>query len=156
MASSTQVFAKHSLNTSSLETLSQDLSVRLNASIDFGFRNDCRYLPDGKYSEDFVRLGTVVSGGSDTYTLTETDYALKKLALDKTFVHGLEEQPREWLLDDAAEASKTIQYELCLKSDTIANIYPNNVEIEPWNGMDYRSFADQFLYKSDRGAIMEW
>jgi len=168
MSQSTSVLCNHSLNTSSVLELAQDLSKRLNANISYGYNWNFFVNEDNNeldYDLEFIEIGKIeVENASTTYVLKD-EHLGKKLFIEE---HGIEIlESADFIIDDYIKELLldvlNIEYELCdvyeSGYETIAHIYEKSIDLWAVDSMNWHYYQRQFLYYldfQDREIFMEF
>lgn len=158
MSKSTSVLANHSLDTSSLENLALDLSNRLQMNINYCYIDTCEMNPDKtsrnpSYNE--IVLGRVGNYKSDkTYTLTEHQYELKKIALQILGKDNLEKNESDDALTiELKDSFKEVEYDLEYLAPHYEKLYftIHKKTMEVWyeDSLYWRSFCENVTFNTD-------
>jgi HIRAN domain len=157
MSQSTSVICNHSLNTTSVEVLAQDLSKRLNATIIYGYNWTFFIKADTNefdYDLEFIEIGKIViENASVTYILQDENLG-KKLFIEEhgieildSEVYKIDDYHKELLLD-----AQNVEYELhdtIGDGDLVGYIYKNHIDLWTVESLSWQYYQRQFLYYLD-------
>ncbi len=158
MSKSTLVLANHSLDTSSSANLALDLSNRLQINIAYGYCDDCNINPDKTLrnpSNNYTVLGSILNYKSDkTYTLTEQNYELKKIAVQVLAKEDLEiKDSDDELTIELKTSLKEVEYDLEYSAPHHQKLYftIHKESMEVWyeDNLDWWSFCENVTFNTE-------
>lgn len=159
MSKSTSILANHRLDTSSLENLAKEVSLKLKATIEYGYEQFFDYEKEKTAAEidfNYVICGTIAFEGADTtYTLID------KLQQFRLFVekYGLEELDNPYFLEneyrkkEIIDSQDAIEYELEENNEVQITIYRDTMDMWLVDSVDWHSFQRCFLYKQNENDL---
>jgi hypothetical protein len=84
MGHDVQAIANHQLNTSNMQLLASDLATRLNATVQYGYKDDLFIEGISNETYDVVIIGSIEKQSKNTYVLIDAHY-LDKIKHPKEF-----------------------------------------------------------------------
>lgn len=103
MGHDVQAIGNHQLNTSNMQLLAQDIATRLNATVQYGYRDDLYIEGISNETFDVVIIGSIEKQSKYSYTLIDTHY-LDKIKHPKEYTYKVYYQ----LFDDIECSNNTV------------------------------------------------
>ncbi|MEZ4854776.1 hypothetical protein [Flavobacterium sp.] len=157
MSNQTAILSNHSLNTSSIEVVAQQLSGKLQATVVYGYCTNLEVAPlHWKGDYDYIELGKVDFNDNSQKQFFLCDmYYLHRELLEKhkEFITN-EILPYLRDLEDVINSKNKLYYEFFEKGDGIKlDIFQNAIDIHFLESYDWRSFTRLFSYASLKESI---
>ena len=164
MSNQTFILSNHTLNTSSLEVVAQQLSTKLQATVVYGYCNTIE-VPALQWEANYKM---VVLGEVKHSKATKTIYLLDSYYLHRILVENHSDKLEAWFKEDIfllhkiKESKNLVLFEISEHPNDLnyfLYIFPNALGIEYLDTYDWRSFTRFFSYASKEDTInslKEW
>lgn len=164
MSNQTAILSNHSLDTSSIVVLAQQLSTKLQATVVYGYCNTIE-VPALQWEDDYKM---VVLGEVKHNKATKTIYLQDSYYLHRFLLENHSDKIESWFSNDAyllnriKESKNLVFFEISEQPEDLNYflfIFPNALGIEYLDSYDWRSFTQFFSYNSSEESIrglQEW
>lgn len=164
MSNQTAILSNHSLDTSSIKVVAQQLSTKLQATVVYGYCNTIE-VPVLQWEDDYkmVVLGEVKHNKATKTIYLQDSYHLHRI-LEENHSDTIETWFKEdvYLLNKIKESKNLVLFEISEQPNDLnyfLYIFPNALVIEYLDSYDWRSFTHFFSYDSSEESIrglQEW
>lgn len=162
MGKTTSIISNHSLDITNLEALAKDISIRLQATICFGYEKTW-YIDDENailYDFEFIDLGTIsFSDATDSYNLIDCTYGSKEfiaqngIAILEDENFKIDDYYKQLILEEISSIEFELEKIIENDTDTICYIYQKSLDIWFTESLDWTSFQRDFIYYLDDNTV---
>ncbi len=160
MGNYTSIISNHSLNNNSIEELAQDISIRLQANVVYGY-NYCFFVKDNtiEYDIEFIETGKIIFATSKVeYQLCDQNLG-QKLFVEATGKDNITSNKylidsylKEMLLDN----EENYEVELILDDETICYIYKYGLDFWVIDSIYWYKFQRYFIYNINEEDLQDF
>lgn len=161
MGQSTAVVSNHNLDVTNVKNLAKDLSIKLQATIIYGY-NKNYFIDEDKidYDYEFNDIETIIyKNATITYFLIDVNLGSRNF-IEKYGFEILESENfniEEYTKESIIKEYESIEYELQEivnnESDTIIYIYKNTLDLWVEDSIHFYAFQRNFIYKMDNEDV---